>query len=151
MSEMPPSSYTPPPPGGGSYTPPPPPPPPPAGGTGGGAPGSDRGLMLFLSYFGIFSLIPFLTKKDDREMQWHSKNGLTLTIAWLVVAIGWGIMQAIITMISWSLGHIFGYLGCLVGLGFMILDIMAMVKAMNGERMRIPVVSDLSEKMFGAS
>lgn len=107
--------------------------------------------MLFLSYFGIFSLIPFLTKKDDREMQWHSKNGLTLTIAWLVVAIGWGIMQAIITMISWSLGHIFGYLGCLVGLGFMILDIMAMVKAMNGERMRIPVVSDLSEKMFGAS
>jgi len=107
--------------------------------------------MLFLSYFGIFSLIPFLTKKDDREMQWHSKNGLTLCIAWIVVAVAWQIMGIVVGTISWSLARIWGAAGCLIGLGFLIIDIMAMVKAMNGERMRIPVVSDMSEKMFGAS
>ena len=98
MSEIPPpsgGSYTPPPPPPGSYTPPPPPPggsynpPPPSG-----VPGSDRGLMLFLCYFGIFALIPLLTKKEDREVQWHAKNGLVLAIAWCVVWIGFQIIDA---------------------------------------------------------
>src|SRR5258707_9570764 len=117
MSEMPPSSYTPPPPGGGSYTPPPPPPPPPAGG---GAPNSDRGIMLFLSYFGIFSLIPMLMKKDDPEVQWHSKNGLTLTIAWFVIGVAWQIMVVIVSTMSWWAGRAFGGVGCLIGLAFFI-------------------------------
>src|SRR6185436_6297672 len=89
MSEIPPPTVppaTPPPPGGGSYTPPPPPPP------GGPVPqSSDRGIMIFLSYFGLFALIPVLTKKDDPDIQWHSKNGLALAIAyipiWIVLVI----------------------------------------------------------------
>lgn len=150
MSEVPPSSYTPPP-GGGSYTPPPPPPPPPGGAGGPGTPNSDRGVMLFLSYFGIFSLIPFLAKKDDSEVQWHAKNGLTLAIAWIVVAVAWQILVVIVSMMSWMLGRAFGLIGCLIGLGFLIIDILAMVKAFNGERYRIPVITDMSEKMFGNS
>src|SRR5207237_342824 len=92
MSETPsaPPTYTPPPPpGGGSYTPPPPPPPPPAG--GGTAPGSDRTLMVVLSYLWILALIPLLTKKDDKEVQWHAKNGLCILGAeidcWIVFVI----------------------------------------------------------------
>src|SRR5689334_6822459 len=83
MSETP---YTPPPPpGGGSYTPPPPPPPPPPAG-GGPAPaaGGDRTLMVVLSYLWILALIPLLTKKDDREVQWHAKNGLCILGAEIV-------------------------------------------------------------------
>jgi uncharacterized membrane protein len=142
MSEMPPS-YTPPP-GGGSYTPPPPPPPPPIGG---GAPaGGDRGLMLFLSYFGIFALIPLLTKKEDPEIQWHAKNGLALAIAWVVVAIGWQIVGFVLPL---PIRLIWGTLGCFIGLAFLVLDILAMVKAFGGQRMRLPVITDMAEKMFG--
>src|SRR4029077_17024250 len=122
MSEMPPSSYTPPRPGGGSYTPPPPPPPPPAG-PGGGTPGSDRGLMLFLSYFGIFALIPMLTKKDDPDVQWHSKNGLPLGIAWVVVAIGWNVMT---WMLPWGIRAVWSTAGCFIGVAFLVIDIIAM-------------------------
>lgn len=148
MSEIPPpsgGSYTPPPPPPGSYTPPPPPPggsynpPPPSG-----VPGSDRGLMLFLCYFGIFALIPLLTKKEDREMQWHAKNGLVLAIAWCVVWVGF---QIIAFMLPLGIRFAFSGLGCLIGLGFLILDIVAMVKAFGGQRMRIPVISDFADKM----
>src|ERR1051326_1481972 len=96
MSEMPPptppppgGSYTPPPPpGGGSYSPPPPPPPPPGGGA---APGSDRTIMVILSYLWILFLIPLLTKKDDSEVQWHAKNGAAIfgaeIVCWIVFMI----------------------------------------------------------------
>jgi uncharacterized membrane protein len=139
MSETPHVPPPPPPPPGGSYTPPPPPP---AG--GGGAPASDRGIMIFLSYFGIFALIPLLTKKEDREIQWHAKNGLAIAIAWIVVAILWNVVGYVLPA---TIALIWSGLGCFVGLGFLILDIMAMVKAFGGQRMRIPVISDFADKM----
>jgi uncharacterized membrane protein len=100
--------------------------------------------MIFLCYFGIFALIPLLTKKEDRDLQWHAKNGLAIAIAWLIVGIGW---QVITYMLPGMIGGVFGMLGCFVGLAFLILDIMAMVKAFGGQRMRIPVITDLAEKM----
>ncbi len=135
-----PPSYTPPP-GGGSYTPPPPPPPPAGGGPG---PSSDRGIMIFLCYFGIFALIPLLTKKDDREIQWHAKNGLALAIAWLVVVIGWNVISYVL---PGPIAVVWSGLGCLVACAFLVVDIVAMVKAFGGQRMRLPVISDFADKM----
>src|SRR5476651_1217052 len=86
---------------GGSYTPPPPPPPPTTDGapppppTGGGPvspANSDRTLYLILSYLGLLALIPLLTRKDDPEIQWHAKNGITL----LGAAFCLGICQVIL-------------------------------------------------------
>lgn len=142
MSEIPPPTVppaTPPPPGGGSYTPPPPPPP------GGPAPqSSDRGVMIFLSYFGLFALIPLLTKKDDPDIQWHAKNGLALAVAWIVVLILLGIGSMVLPSVV-RLAMI--GVRCVIWLGFLIVDVMAMVKAFGGERMRIPVITDFAEKM----
>lgn len=142
MSQTPYTPPPPPPPGGGSYTPPPPPPPPTGGAPAGG--GSDRGIMIFLCYFGIFALIPLLTKKEDPEIQWHAKNGLALTIAWFAVWIAFTVVGFILPFgirFAWS------GLGCIIGLAFFIADIIAMVKAFGGQRWRIPVVTDLAEKM----
>src|SRR5258708_11120970 len=123
MSEMPASSYT----------PPPPPPPPPAGGTGSG--GSDRGLMIFLAYFGILALIPLLTKKDDADLQWHAKNGLALAIAYIPI---WIVLMIIGIVMPGPLKLIMIPLNC----GFPILSlgiaILAMVKAFGADGMRIP-------------
>ena len=138
MSEMPPPSYTPPPPPGGYI---PPPPPPPAGA------GSDRGVMIFLSYFGLFALIPLLMKKEDPDIQWHAKNGLAMAIAyvgaWIAVTIISVVMPGPLKLIVFPLY-------CVIGIGYLVIDIMAMVKAFGGQRMRVPVVTDLAEKMFGS-
>lgn len=143
MSEIPPPTVPPatPPPPGGSYTPPPPPPPPPGGGA---APSSDRSVMLVLSYLGILALIPLLVKKDDKEVQWHAKNGLALTVAWILLWIVVAIVEHFLpAFITCGLAMIH----CVVALGFIVVIIMAIMKALKGERMRFPVITDFAEKM----
>lgn len=146
MSEYPPPTVppaTPPPPGGGSYTPPPggsyPPPPPPVG----GAPSSDRTIMLVLSYIGILSLIPFFLKKDDAEVQWHAKNGVALFATEVVVGIIFIILSIALRSVACGLAVI----RCVVWLGFVALSILCIVKAVGGQRFRIPVVTDFAEKL----
>jgi uncharacterized membrane protein len=145
MSDYPPPTVppaTPPPPGGGSYTPPPPPPPPPGAG---GPASSDRTLMVVLSYLWILALIPLLTKKDDSEVQWHAKNGLVLMGAEIIVWIAfWIISYALSNSV---IGCALVPIQCIVWLGFLVLRILAIVKAVGGQRFRIPVVTDFAEKM----
>ena len=142
MSETP-SSYTPPPPPpGGSYTPPPPPPPP-----GAAAPGGDRTIMIVLSYLWILALIPLLTKKDDPEVQWHAKNGLALLGAEIACWIVFTIVGIILSKIFSALSCGVGIVQCAVWIGFLVVRVMCIVKGTGGQRFRIPVVTDLAEKM----
>ncbi|HEX3067963.1 MAG TPA: DUF4870 domain-containing protein [Thermoanaerobaculia bacterium] len=142
MSETP-SSYTPPPPPpGGSYTPPPPPPPP-----GAAAPGGDRTIMIVLSYLWILALIPLLTKKDDPEVQWHAKNGLALLGAEIVCWIVFTILGIILSKIFSALSCGIGLVQCAVWIGFLVVRVMCIVKGTGGQRFRIPVVTDMAEKM----
>ena len=138
MSSMPPPSSSMPP-GGGSYSPPPPPPP-----SGGPAMGSDRTVMLVLSYLGPLSLIPFFIKKDDPEVQWHAKNGVALLLAEVV----WFVAQIAIAFAHIPvLGCVSGLVGCLVWIGFLAISVLCIVKAVNGQRFRIPMITDMAEKM----
>jgi uncharacterized membrane protein len=139
MSETP---YTPPPPPppppGGSYTPPPPPPP------GATTPNSDRTIMLVLSYLGILCLIPLLMKKDDPEVQWHAKNGTVLfgtEVIFVIVRI-----MLIFIRIPF-LGCGLAVISCVIWLGFLALSIICIMKAVKGERFRIPILTDIAEKM----
>lgn len=124
---------------GGSYTPPPPPA---AGGTSGS---SDRTLMVVLSYLWILGLIPLLVKKDDREVQWHAKNGLVLLgaeiVAWIVLG---GVGFAMRNMMGMSCG--LGIIECVVWLAFLVVRIMCIVKGVGGQRFRVPLITDWAEK-----
>src|SRR3954466_14125065 len=115
MSDIP--SYTPPPPPppGGSYTPPPPPPP-------GAAPSSDRTIMLVLSYLGILALIPLLVKKDDKEVQWHAKNGLGLTVAWILL---WIVIAIIERFMPGVVSCGIAVIHCVLALGFLAVIVLA--------------------------
>ena len=147
MSAIPPTVPPSTPPPGGSYTPPPPPPPPAGGGS---APGSDRTLMLVLSYFGILCLIPLLMKKDDAEVQWHAKNGLSFVIAEVVLAIAFmilGFVAGHIPIAGCGIAAVMMVVWCVFWIGILVVHIMAIMKAIRGERMRLPVVSDFADKM----
>ena len=103
-------------------------------------------IMLFLGYFGIFGLIPFLTVKDSEYVKWHAKQGLTLTAAYVVGAIGIGIVATILGMVVHVLGAAFGCLGLLLFLGYFVVAVMGIVKSMAGERWRIPFIADLADR-----
>jgi uncharacterized membrane protein len=122
-----------------SYPPPPPPsypPLPPSGES------PNRKVMVILAYLWLLALIPFLVEKNDREVQWHAKNGLVLTAAEFVVWIAFVVVTALI--------HFLACLGCFahmaVFLAFLVIRILCIVKATNGERFIIPVLSDYTDK-----
>lgn len=141
-----PSAPPPPPPGGGSYSPPPPPPPP---GSGAPPPGgsSDRTLMLALSYIYFLGIVPLIVKKDDREVKWHAMNGLLLFAAYVVVSIVWWLLQMfILDSVGCGLGMIVTLISCGISIGYIVIFIMAIMKAIRGERMRFPVISDMADK-----
>jgi len=144
MSEIPPPTIppsVPPPPGGGSYLPPPPPPP------GGVAPSGDRTLWVVLSYLGILSLIPYFAKKDDPdpEIRWHAKNGFGLFLVEFVV---WAVFLALgfILRSSAIAGCLGGAMNCILGIAFLVISIICIIKGINGQRYRIPYVTDFAEK-----
>ena len=136
----PPSDSAPPPPPSETAPPPPSSPPPVSGGSAGASPNT---LMLVLSYLWILFLIPWLVEKEDQEVQWHAKHGGVLTIAEFIL---WAAF-VIVSMVSG------GLLGCvllpfqlLLSLGIIVVHIICIVKAIQGERFKLPVLTPLVEK-----
>ena len=115
---------------------------------------SDDGIHLFLSYFGIFSLIPFFMYKDKRDnpkkdyVYFHARQGLAIGVVGFCLAIVLMFaffIFAFIPVIGWILD-------CLLWLGFIAIflgsSILGWIKAFKGERYEIPVFSKVAN-MFG--
>jgi uncharacterized membrane protein len=110
--------------------------------TPGSAPSSNRNVMIVLSYLWLLALVPLLTEKDDKEVQWHAKHGLVLMVAELFLWI----------VISIVLGPL-GIFGCvavlftpLLFLAQLALHVMCIVKGINGQRFTIPGLSEFASK-----
>jgi uncharacterized membrane protein len=110
--------------------------------TPGSAPSSNRNVMILLSYLWLLALVPLLTEKDDKEVQWHAKHGLVLMVAELFIWI-------VISIIIGPLG-IFGCIAALftplLMLGQLVLHLLAIMKGINGQRLIIPGVSEFADK-----
>ncbi|MBE2249981.1 MAG: DUF4870 domain-containing protein [Myxococcus sp.] len=99
-------------------------------------------IHLFLSYlgnvFGIpLAIIPLLTVKDDDFIKWHAKQALVI----FGVTFGLFLISAVLSLVAIGL-----CLMPIVGIGGMVLSILGLVKSLNGERWRIPLISDLADK-----
>jgi len=99
-----------------------------------------------LSYLGLLALIPFFVEKEDREVQWHAKHGLVLTVVEIVVIIGLQIVVMILGAVSGGLGCIVGLLFPFLLLGILVVHIMAIMKGLKGDRLRLPGISDYADK-----
>ncbi len=97
-------------------------------------------IMLVLSYLGLIALIPLLTVKDSEYVKWHAKHGL-------VLGVGGGICLSILGAILVAIPVLGLISACSLWVAFLVVDVMAMIKALGGERWRIPVVTDISEKL----
>ena len=129
------SQEVPPPPG---PTPPPPPPPsiPPV--PQAPPPASQRTAMLILAYLGLLALIPLIVSKDDREVQWHARHGLVLTVAFVA-------LWMVISVLTFIAGF-FVFLHPLVYLAWLVLTVLEILKAVNGQRLLIPGISEFADK-----
>ncbi len=103
---------------------------------------SNRVALVILAYLGFLALIPLLVEPDDPEVQWHAKHGLVLTLSWIALFVALAIISAL------------PGLGLIIGFGFspfllliiFFFHLFAIVKALQGERLTIPVISDYADK-----
>lgn len=106
-------------------------------------------IHLFLAYFGLLALVPFLMFKDKKDqpakefVYWHARQGLTLAISVFVL---------MFPVLIISFIPLINILGCLFWILILILalggSIMGWIKAFGGEKWEIPVISKFS-KMLG--
>ncbi len=121
---------------------PPPPPPAPAPSSSGTGGSSNRGLMIALSYLWLLALIPLLVEKDDAEVQWHAKHGLTLLVAEVALWIVFGILS----MVLGPLACVLAIVQLVLFIAIIAVHIICIVKGIKGERFLIPGVSQYADR-----
>ncbi len=112
--------------------------------------GIDPNLAGLLSYLvGIICPILFIAmEKDNKYIRFHAMQALFLQLGMFVL---WVAVIVISTVLSF-MGPL-AILGCLlypimmvVGIGYMVVAIMMMIKAFQGEYYKLPVIGDMAEK-----
>jgi uncharacterized membrane protein len=99
-------------------------------------------VLLVLSYLTILGFIPLIAGKRDREVRWHAANGLLLFGA--VAAVG--IVATIIGVLVPPLSCVYPIVMFLVLILYTIIAILAVVKALAGERLIVPVISRYADR-----
>jgi uncharacterized membrane protein len=101
-------------------------------------PSNNRTVMIVLSYLWLLALIPLLVEKEDKEVQWHAKHGLVLTVAEFLLWVVIGIVT-----------HFIPFAGCVLWMIWpiiLIFRIFLIIKASNGQRVLIPGVSQYADQ-----
>jgi len=96
---------------------------------------ADNKLMAALSYVGFLVLVPLLAKKDSKYAQEHAKQGVVLVIAYVALMI-----IGIVPILGWFVSF-FG------GLVLLVLDIIALVKCLQGEFWEVPVLGQYRKEI----
>lgn len=97
-----------------------------------------------LAYVTIIPAIIFLIVEPFNKnpfVRFHSWQNIFLSIAWIVVDIAL-IMLGFMPFIRWMNLLLWP----VVGLGFFLLWLIAMINAFTGKRFKLPVIGDLAEK-----
>ena len=92
---------------------------------------------LVLSYIPLVGWIPFLSARHDREVRWHAANGLLLFAALAAV----GIVATLIGIFVPSLSCLYAVAMLIAGVLYLGVAVLALVKALEGERLFVPLIS----------
>lgn len=105
-----------------------------------------KSIMLVLAYLPPFAVIPLLVEKDDPEVHWHAKHGIVLMVAEMLVLLGLVVFSVILGLMTALLGCLLLPLIAVPWLAFLVVHIVAVVKAFNGKRLIIPVISEYADR-----
>src|SRR3989338_5130299 len=99
--------------------------------------GLPRNTMAALAYvLGVISgLAVLMVEKDDDYVRYHALQSVALSVVWLG---GWLVLM-VITVVGWILLPFWGLL-------MFVLWFVAIVKAWQGERFRLPIIGEYVAK-----
>ncbi len=102
-------------------------------------------IMGILSYLSILVLIPIFAAKDSKFARYHANQGATLA----AIEIALGVVQIVVGFVLGLLGIgilkvAFNLLVWLVEVALLVLSILGIVNACQGEMKEVPVVGKLN-------
>jgi uncharacterized membrane protein len=104
----------------------------------------DRVLLIF-SYMGPLAIVSLIAARRD-FVKWHARQGLVLTVATAATFLLLRPFHALFYLIWGFLGDLFLTAEILVLVGFLIIAILCMVRALEGERFRLPFFSEIADR-----
>jgi len=108
------------------------------------------GLLCYV--LGWVTGLIFLLIDKRPSVKFHAAQSIVVFGALHILSIILGILFGMTIVMHGWMGFSFGYaLIKLVQLAALILWILLMIKAYQGERFRVPIAADLAEKIFGKS
>lgn len=99
---------------------------------------NERRGMAALGYVGALCLIPLIFARDSQFAQYHAKQGLVLAII--------GFILNFAASLLWRVPF-GGLLVIVMGIVLLVVSIKGILKALNGEKYEIPVVSEYAAKI----
>lgn len=116
--------------------------------SGGGSTGIDPKLAGLLCYLfaPLAGIIFYLMEKEDKFIRFHALQSIALAVAGIVISIGLTIIIAVLSAVSGGLGCILSLIWPIFGILWIVVVILAMVKAYQGEMYKLPVLGDMVEK-----
>jgi len=95
----------------------------------------DNKVIAILSYIGVLCLIPLLTKKDDKFIFFHAKQGLVLFIVEIITY-----FVLMIPILGWIIAPI-------ASLIWLALSIIGIVNVLGGEMKELPILGKYASKI----
>jgi uncharacterized membrane protein len=99
-------------------------------------------VMAVLAYLGPLVLVPILAAKDSKFAKFHANQGLVLFICSIVYWIALMFISFVLYSISDYLG-IFVHILRLLNIAFLVLAILGIVNAINGQAKELPVIGKI--------
>ncbi|TXI90491.1 MAG: hypothetical protein E6Q36_01370 [Chryseobacterium sp.] len=103
---------------------------------------SNDKLMGVLAYLGFLVLVPLLAAKDSKFAQYHAKQGITLFAAEIVLMVLYWV-AGFAAVFTGGFGFILFPLLGLVWLGLVVLSIIGIINAVNGEEKPLPIIGGI--------
>jgi len=99
-----------------------------------------EGLLCYVLGW-VTGLVFYLVEKKNSFVKFHAVQSIVLSAAVFIVLVA----LMVLSFVPYA-GVVFGLLSTLVSLAVFVLWIIVMVKAAQGEKFKLPVIGDFSEK-----
>jgi hypothetical protein len=112
-------------------------------------PTSRRDVMVVLAYLWPLAIVPLLTARSDRDVSWHAWQGLLLMAAELPLLIVLTGLTALAGLANYGLGVTLGLVVLVIWAAILGLQLAAMLYALNGKRLPVPGITQLTDRLTG--
>ena len=110
---------------------------------------SFRGAMLVLAYLWPLALVPLIASRDDGDVSWHARHGLLLMAAELPILVVLTGLTALTGLANYGLGVAVGLVLFLAWVAVLGVQLIAILYALNGNRLAVPGITLLADKLTG--